>query len=76
MSKAKVSCLLCLGRLVSRPDNVMHFACLVKQTSVDLVSDLFVHYKLGCEPFVCSWGLQVYIYNAQTKGVQQKLMVR
>ena len=41
MSKAKVSWLLCIGRLVSKTDNVMHFACLVKQGSVDLVSDLF-----------------------------------
>ena len=35
----------------------MHFARLVKQASGDLVSDLFVYYRLGCEPFVCSWGL-------------------
>ena len=39
MSKAKVSWLLCIGRLVSKTDNVMHFACLVKHASVDLVSD-------------------------------------
>ena len=32
----------------------MHFARLVKQACVDLVSDL-----LGCEPFVCSWGLHI-----------------
>ena len=36
----------------------MHFARLVKQACVDLVSDLFVYYRLGCQPFVCSWGLQ------------------
>ena len=41
MSKAKVSWLLCIGRLVSKTDNVMHFACLVKQACVDLVSDPF-----------------------------------
>ena len=41
MSKAKVSWLLCIGRLVSKTDNVMHFARLVKQASVDLVSDPF-----------------------------------
>ena len=41
MSKTKVSWLLCIGRLVSKTDNVMHFACLVKQASVDLVSDLY-----------------------------------
>ena len=57
MSKAEVSWLLCIGRLVSKTDNVMHFARLVKQGCVDLVSDLFVYYRLGCEPFVCSWGL-------------------
>ena len=33
MSKAKVSWLLCIGRLVSKTDNVMHFACLVEQAS-------------------------------------------
>ena len=27
-----------LGRLVSKIDNVMYFACLLKQASVDLVS--------------------------------------
>ena len=42
MSKAKVSWFLCIGRLVSKTDNVMHFARLVKQPSVDLVSDWFV----------------------------------
>ena len=44
-------------RLVSKTDNVIHFARLVKQACVNLVSDLFVYYRLGCEPFVCSWGL-------------------
>ena len=39
----------------------MHFARLVKQACVDLVSDLFVYYRLGCEPFVCSWGLHLYL---------------
>ena len=39
MLEAKVSCLRCLGRLVSKIDNVMHFACLVKQGSVNSVSD-------------------------------------
>ena len=34
--------LTCLGRLVSKTDNVMHFARLVKQASVDLVYDQFV----------------------------------
>ena len=33
--KAEVSRLLCFGRLVSKIDNVMHFASLVKQASVD-----------------------------------------
>ena len=37
----------------------MHFARLVKQACVDLVSDLFVYYRLGCELFVCSWGLHL-----------------
>ena len=32
---------LCIGRLVSSTDNIMHISCLVKQASVDLVSDLF-----------------------------------
>ena len=57
MLKAKVLWLFCISRLVSKTDNVIHFACLVKQASVDLVSYLFVYYRLGCEPFVCSWGL-------------------
>ena len=35
MSQAKVSRLLCIGTLVSKIDNVMHFAQLVKQESVD-----------------------------------------
>ena len=39
----------------------MHFAHLVKQVCVDLVSYLFVYYRLGCESFVCSCGLEVYI---------------
>ena len=60
MPKAKVSWLLCIGRLVSKTDNVIHFARLVKQACVDLVSDLFVYYRLGCEPFVCSWGLHYH----------------
>ena len=38
MPKAKVSWLLCIGRLVSKTDNVIHFARLVKQAGVDLVS--------------------------------------
>ena len=42
MSKAKVPWLLCIGRLVCKTDNVRHFAHLVKQAGVDLVSDLFV----------------------------------
>ena len=41
-----------------------HAICtLVKQACVDLVSDLFVYYRLGCEPFVCSWDLHVHIVN-------------
>ena len=32
---------LCIGRLVSRTNNVIHFARLLKQASVDLVSELF-----------------------------------
>ena len=38
MSKAKISYLFWLCRLVSMIDNVMHLACLVKQTSADLIS--------------------------------------
>ena len=37
MCKAKVSWVLCIGRLVSKTDNVMHFAHLVKQASADWV---------------------------------------
>ena len=37
MSEAKVSWLLCIGILVSKTDNVMHFAHLVKQVSVNYV---------------------------------------
>ena len=37
MSEAKVSWLLCIGILVSETDNVIHFAHLVKQASVDYV---------------------------------------
>ena len=36
--EAKVTDLLCLGRLVSKIDNVVYLSCLVKQTSVDRVS--------------------------------------
>ena len=42
MSKAKVSWLLCIGRLVSKTDNVMHFARLVEQASATGFCDLFV----------------------------------
>ena len=48
MSKAKVSWLLCIGRLVSKTDNVMHFARLVRQASVDLASDLFGLWAVCC----------------------------
>ena len=48
MSKAKVSWLLCIGRLVSKTDNVMHFAHSVKQASVDLVSDPFGLWAFCC----------------------------
>ena len=37
MFEAKVSWLLCIGILVSKTDNVMHFAHLVKQVSVDCI---------------------------------------
>ena len=37
MPKAKVSWLLCIGRLVPKTDNVMHFARLVEQASADWV---------------------------------------
>ena len=43
MSKAKVSWLLCIGRLVSKTDNVMHFAHLVEQASATRFCDLFVY---------------------------------
>ena len=52
MPKAKVSWLLCIGRLVSKTDNVMHFACLVEQASVTRFCDLYVYYRLGCDLFV------------------------
>ena len=38
MSKAKVSWLLCIGRLVSKTDSVMHFARLVEQASAAYLS--------------------------------------
>ena len=34
--------LLCLGRIVSKTDDAMHFACLGKLASVELVSDRYV----------------------------------
>ena len=37
---------------MSKTDNVMHLAHLVKQTSVDLASDLFCYYRLGMSQFV------------------------
>ena len=52
MPKAKVSWLLCIGRLVSKTDNVMHFARLVEQASVTRFCDLYVYYRLGCDLFV------------------------
>ena len=39
MSKAKISRLLSIGILVSETDNVIHFAYLVKQVSVDCFYD-------------------------------------
>ena len=42
MLEAKVSWLLSPGRLVSKIDNVMHFARLVEQASVDSVSNWYV----------------------------------
>ena len=56
MPKAKVSWLLCIGRLVSKTDNVMHFARLVKQACVDLVSDLFGLWAI-CLFLGLTWGL-------------------
>ena len=38
MSEAKVSRPLCIGKLVLKADNVMHFAHFVMQVSVDHVS--------------------------------------
>ena len=58
MPKAKVSWQV---RQVSKTYNVMHFAGFVKQPSVDLVSGLFVYYRLDYEPFVCSWDLHYYL---------------
>ena len=52
MYKAKVSWLLCIGRLVSKTDNVMHFACLVEQASVTRFCNLYVYYRLGRDLFV------------------------
>ena len=52
MPKAKVSWLLCIGRLVSKTDNVMHFAGLVEQASVTRFCDLYVYYRPGCDLFV------------------------
>ena len=37
MSEAKISWLLCIGILVSETDNIIDFAHLVKQVSVDYV---------------------------------------
>ena len=37
MSEAKVSWLRCIGKLVSKADNAMHFAHLLKQVSDDHV---------------------------------------
>ena len=37
MSEVEVSWLIYIGILVSKTDNVMHFAHLVKQVSVDYV---------------------------------------
>ena len=37
MFEAKVWWILCIGRLVSKTDNVIHFAHLVKQVSVDCI---------------------------------------
>ena len=37
MFEAKVWWILCIGLLVSKTDNVIHFAHLVKQVSVDCI---------------------------------------
>ena len=42
MSKVNAWWFLCIDRLVSETDNVMHFQPLAKQANVDLVSDEFV----------------------------------
>ena len=52
MPKAKVSWLLCIGRLVSKTDNVMYFARLVEQASVTRFCDLYVYHRLGRDLFV------------------------
>ena len=39
MSEAKVSWIFCILKLVLKADNVVHFAHLVKQVSVDMFYD-------------------------------------
>ena len=46
-----------MSGFISKTDNVMHFVLLVKQVCADLVSEVFVYYRLGYELFACSWGL-------------------
>ena len=67
MPKAKVSWLLCIGRLVSKIDNVMHFAHLVEQASVTRFCDLYVYYRLGRDLFV---------YGAYTPEKSSNIMCR
>ena len=53
--------------IVSKMDNVMHLACLVKQASLDSASDLSVYYSLGMRQFVFGahkWSLPLK-YNTQ-----------
>ena len=45
------SWLLCIGRLISKTDNIMHFACLVKPAGVDLVS--WLTYLFGGHTSTC-----------------------
>ena len=62
------SWLLCIGRLISKTDNIMHFACLVKPAGVDLVS--WLSYLFGGHTSTCQVSLERRALDSWTSDHQ------
>ena len=62
------SWLLCIGRLISKTDNIMHFACLVKPAGVDLVS--WLTYLFGGHTSTCQVSLERKALDSWTSDYQ------